>query len=71
MKKINKKRIKEIKTFINNINSEIQNLNSGLSKPPNLNSNEGKKLLDAIESKVNMINSTLIDLEEAHLGNIF
>lgn len=66
-----KRLVKAFKTIINKINSEIQNLNNNFNVEipnlPNLNSSEGKKLLEDINSKVDVVSSNIIDLEEIHL----
>ena len=72
MKKINKKKlVEDYMNFINKVNKEIESLGNNFNikyHNVNLNLNDGKKLLEEICLKVELLSSSLIDLKETYSG---
>ena len=62
-----KKLVEDYMNFINKVNKEIESLGNNFNikyHNVNLNLNDGKKLLEEICLKVELLSSSLIDLKE-------
>ena len=66
-----KKLVEDYMNFINKVNKEIESLGNNFNikyHNVNLNLNDGKKLLEEICLKVELLSSSLIDLKETYSG---